>query len=122
MKLQELIEWADAYIQAQELEKIDIDHPLWWSIDKFFALNVQDPESCWRAILTILAREPSQRVLGMLSAGALEDLIHQHGPEFIERIEFEARDDPAFRELLCGVWPSSTDEVWARVQRARGKA
>jgi hypothetical protein len=122
MKSQELVAWADAYIQAQELDNIETDHALWWAVQKFFDLDHENPEACWQAILTVLAREPSQKVLGVLSAGPLEDLLHHHGPQFIDRIEVEARDDPAFKELLCGVWQSSTDEIWARVQRARGMA
>jgi hypothetical protein len=60
-------------------------------------------------------------VLGVLAAGALEDLIQFHGPNFIGHIEAESRRNPAFRRLLGGVWRSSTPEVWARVQRARGE-
>jgi hypothetical protein len=57
-------------------------------------------------------------VLGALAAGELEDLIEYHGPAFIERIEQEAARDPRFRCLLCGVWRSSTPQVWARVLAA----
>ena len=55
----------------------------------------------------------------MLAAGPLEDLIHSHGPEFIEKIEEEARVNREFKLLLRGVWESSTEEIWNRVLRAR---
>ena len=82
----------------------------------------EDPDACWQAILTILGRQPPERVLGILAAGPLEDLIQYHGPDFIERIESEACKNPAFKQLLGGVWKSSTEEVWARVQKAQPDA
>ncbi|AJG23248.1 DUF6869 domain-containing protein [Cupriavidus basilensis] len=81
-------------------------------------LGVNDPEGLWRLVLEVLARTDSPRVLGALAAGELEDLIEYHGPAFIGRIEQEAARDPRFRRLLCGVWRSSTPEVWARVLAA----
>jgi hypothetical protein len=57
----------------------------------------------------------SEEVLGVLAAGPLEDLIHDKGDDFIERIELLARRDPAFRLLLRGVWESGSPAVWERV-------
>ncbi|MGO4156381.1 DUF6869 domain-containing protein [Cupriavidus sp. YAF13] len=81
-------------------------------------LGVNDPEGLWWLVLEVLARTDSPRVLGALAAGELEDLIEYHGPAFIGRIEQEAARAPRFRRLLCGVWRSSTPEVWARVLAA----
>jgi len=61
-------------------------------------------------------------VIGNLAAGTLEDLIHGHGPEFIERIELEVRRNPSFGHLLRGVLESSTPEISFRVRKARGKS
>lgn len=81
-------------------------------------LGVNDPEGLWRLVQEVLARTDSPRVLAALAAGELEDLIEYHGPAFIGRIEQEAARAPRFRRLLCGVWRSSTPEVWARVLAA----
>lgn len=81
-------------------------------------LCVNDPERLWRLVIEILDRTESPRVLDALAAGELEDLIEYHGPAFIERIERETARDPRFRRLLCGVWRSSTPQVWARVLAA----
>jgi hypothetical protein len=120
----EIAAWASAYIDAQKVPKIQGDHPLWWSIERFMlpAGTAVSPEDCWMAILEILSRNPAQEVIGVLAAGPLEDLIHYRGPEFIQRIETESRRNKAFRHLLGGVWKSSTPEVWARVEEARGKS
>jgi hypothetical protein len=70
-------------------------------------------EDCWVAILEILSRGPPDKGIGILAAGPLENLIEASGPEFIDRIEREARHSGAFRHLLRGVRESSTPEVWA---------
>ena len=122
MKLpkQEMNYWVAGYIEAQEnwTEK-SRSCKLHWAINKFFEYEIDHPEFCWEAILEILRREPSKKVLCMLAAGPLEDLIHSHGPEFIEKIEEEARVNREFKLLLRGVWESSTEEIWNRVLRAR---
>ena len=95
--------------------------PIWWSIDRFMELKTSSQaEDAWAAILEVLGRTPSDKVMGVLAAGPLEDLIEKWGPAYIERIESEARKNPAFRNLLGGVWRSSTPEVWARIEAARG--
>ncbi|MBB5204872.1 hypothetical protein HNQ51_002186 [Inhella inkyongensis] len=119
MTEQDFHAWATAYIEAQsQADHINEKHPMWWPIGKFFDLQREHPEDCWRAILAVLDLQPSEKVLGMLAAGPLEDLIEDHGEQFIERIEIEARRRSDFRSLLRGVWKSSTLEIWARVERA----
>ncbi|MBA3485713.1 MAG: hypothetical protein H0T88_00730 [Lysobacter sp.] len=118
MNQSEHVKWVEDYIRAQELGGVDADHPLWWAIARFFDLGETDPEACWQAILEIVQRQPSEQILGVLSAGPLEDLIEEHGLQFIDRIEDEARKSPVFRRMLRSVWESSSDDVWARVQRA----
>jgi hypothetical protein len=122
---QQIEEWASAYIAYQEdPDNNRDDHPLFWATEWFMLIPGDDPgpEECWRAILEVLSRNPSEKVLGVLAAGAVEDLLERAGPDFIERIEHQARRDPAFRHLLGGVWQSSTPEVWARVEAARGES
>jgi hypothetical protein len=78
-----------------------------------------DPESCWPLILGVLAATDDDYTLANLSAGPLEDLINRHGEQFIERIETEARANPRFRELLCGVWDSVAPELAQWLDAAR---
>ena len=87
-----------------------------------FPGDTANAEDCWATILEILVRNPPRQVLRVLAAGPLEDLIHHVGPEFIDRIELQARRNPAFRQLLGGVWACSTPDVWARVEAVRGAA
>jgi hypothetical protein len=114
-------DWAIAYIEAQESPRpADLDHPLWWSIERTLVLDTLDKaEDVWALILEVLARTKSPRVIGMLGAGPMEDLLEGWGTQFIERIETTARRDPAFREMLRGVWESGTPDIWARLVSIR---
>lgn len=79
------------------------------------------PEGLWLFVQTIYPRPMTDRLFAILAAGPLEDLIVHHGPEFIDRIEIEARQNPRFRDLLGGVWGSSAPgDVWPRIQRIQG--
>jgi hypothetical protein len=119
----ELDAWVAAYLEAERLrDEVDENHPLWWGHQKFFELEFEDPESIWAAISKIVENTSDERIIGKLAAGPLEDLIENHGPSWIERIESEARRNPKFRHLLGGVWESSTPEVWSRVEAARVKS
>ncbi|HEX8603262.1 MAG TPA: hypothetical protein VF774_11500 [Pseudoduganella sp.] len=118
--LDDLTAWIAAYIEAALLEKpVQPDHQYWWAVEQFMDMNtLEQAEAGWCAILGILGRKPEEKVLGVLAAGPLEDLIHYWGPNFIDRIEQAAWDDVQFRNLLTGVWQSSSVEIWNRVQLA----
>ena len=122
MKDGELDRWVNAYIAYQDDPNWNReDHPLFWATEWFMLIpDGPTAEECWLGILEVLRRKPSERVLGMLAAGALEDLIESYGPQFVDRIEIQARTDPAFKQLLLGVWEASTPAVWERVEAARG--
>jgi hypothetical protein len=113
--------WVDAYIEAQQdADLLKEGNPHWWAVNRFMDDDT-DPEDCWLAILAILSKGPPANVLGVLAAGPLEDLVEYHGPQFIDRIEVEARRSSAFRDLLSGVWKSSTPEIWSRIETASAK-
>jgi hypothetical protein len=114
--------WAEAYIRVHDANaSLDSTHPDYLAAYEFMA-DVAGPkaEECWAGILAVVRRRPSEKVLGMVAAGLVEDLLDEAGPLFIERIEAEARRDPIFKAMLNGVWESGTPEVWARVEAARG--
>lgn len=80
-----------------------------------------DPEGLWQFIQTAYKREMSDRLFAVLAAGPLEDLLCDHGPDFIDRVETEARQNPRFRELLGGVWcRNMAADVWERIGKYRG--
>ncbi len=74
-------------------------------------------EPLWEIILKFLDRDVSDRCFYSFAAGPLEDLLRLHGPEFIDRVEIEARRNPAFRRLMKGVWMGEENkEVTKRVR------
>jgi len=87
-----------------------------WAHEDLDELCSSSPDDAWEVILGVLARTPSDRALGSLAAGPLEDLLARHGPSVIERVEREARQSRAFANLLGGVWQNTMpDDIWARV-------
>ncbi|HEY3147563.1 MAG TPA: hypothetical protein VGJ75_14495 [Dongiaceae bacterium] len=78
-----------------------------------------EPDRAWLLILEILRRDHSDRILEVLSAGPLEDLLVKHGDKVIDRVEAEARLNPLFAKLLGGVWRNAmAGHTWDRVQKA----
>src|ERR1044072_8098587 len=95
----------------------------WWAMEQVIDWHLErQGEHLWQFITTAYKRDLSDRAVGLLAAGPLEDLLAEQGPEFIDRVEELARKDPKFNYLLGGVWRNSmTAEVWERVQAARHK-
>jgi hypothetical protein len=115
-------EWADAYIRVHDAGAgLDENHPDYLAAYEFLdELTGPRAEECWLGILAVVARRPSEKVLGMLAAGPVEDLLECSGDRFIDRIELQASRDPVFRRMLHGAWKSGSDDTWARVVEARG--
>ena len=112
--------WLADHRQAGELREPPGDDDLPWSVDCVFELDAY-PELVWVFVLQVIARAETRHQIGMLAAGALEDLIANHGATVIERIETEARRSPRFRYTLTGVWPQGNrgTAIWARIEAAR---
>jgi hypothetical protein len=113
-------EWAEAYIRVHEAEaSLDESHPDYLAAYEFIQ-DLKGPlaEVCWQGILAVVARKPSERVLGMVAAGLMEDLLEDAGEAFIERIEQQAAVNPVFKAMLSGCWQSGSAAVWARFEAA----
>lgn len=64
----------------------------------------QGAEEAWPVILALLERAPDDLAIAFVAAGPLEDLIRDHGPRFLDRLEAQARTSARFRGALSGVW------------------
>lgn len=70
--------------------------------------------------LNRISHDPENHLMQVLAAGPLENLLSDHGPTVIERIESLAKADASFNLLLGGVWQQGmADDVWKRVQACR---
>jgi hypothetical protein len=94
------------------LREQDVNFWAWEQMDQVVR---DDPDTAWGLILEVLRATDDEFTLSCLAAGALEDLVRLHGPKVVDKIEREASANAKFKELLCGVWRSSTPEVWARI-------
>jgi hypothetical protein len=91
-----------------------------WAYDELSGMSLDQPREAWRAILTIVSRNPGPKVIELLAAGPLEDLLVENGRLVIDEIERRAQSDSNVAMLLGGVWQSEMDlEVWKRVEKAR---
>ena len=95
------------------------DGERWSALDE---APYNDPELTWQGILAVLLHELSPEQFALLAAGPLETLLSRYGPDYIERVEREAAQNPKFNYLLGGVWRClAVKDVWDRVQTARKK-
>ena len=117
MKIEDLSkEWVQASESSNEHSKEN--H---WSIDYVLDLDTDDKfEELWSFILYTYKQNISNKVIEVLAAGPLEDLLANDGEKYIDEIETLARKDPKFNNLLGGVWQNAmSDSLWERVCKAR---
>ena len=124
MDKSELQKVVDAWIAGQDAEEGSPEYKSnWWAIQRVIDWGVLNykPELLWRFILAALQQELSDKVVPILAAGPLEDLLNKHGTDYIDRIEDLARKDEPFNHLLGGVWidDTMTDEVQERLKSVR---
>ena len=78
-------------------------------------------DEAWFVISELITRSPTERGLGAIGAGPLEDWLQLHGPKVIGLLEGEAARDRRWRVAVSSVWQGDmTDELWERVVRTRG--
>ncbi|NPU68916.1 hypothetical protein HL667_28210 [Bradyrhizobium sp. 83012] len=93
----------------------------WEALD---ALVRDQPEVAWPIIQQLWMLDPSDRILALIAAGPVEDLLCHHGPDFIGRIEQLANQDAVVRKMLGAVWGQSrmVDDVWRRLKAVAGSS
>jgi hypothetical protein len=91
-----------------------------WSGDVLFHLSERDPEEAWAICLDLLAVSDDPGWAATIGAFIVEDLLHDHGDVFIDRIEAEsAKNDRLRRALPTARWQIA-DHLMARVKAAAG--
>jgi hypothetical protein len=93
-----------------------------WVSDLMYHLVHEAPHVALDCIVSAARQNLSAFQVSCIAAGELEDIIADHGPVVIERIEALAQTSARFRYMLSGVWTRGEDpngEIWQRVLRAR---
>jgi hypothetical protein len=113
--------WIDANSRSPiERERDDLHTAIF---DFCFELARSDLDRALDLTLAVLARTEERRLLGLLAAGLLEDLVLSEDDDVLTRIEAEAARDPRFRSLLGGVWlRRASAATAARIEKARAGA
>ncbi len=86
------------------------------------ALVCDQPEAAWQIIERLWSLDQTDRMLALIAAGPLEDLLCRHGADFIERIEQLAVQDSVIRKMLGAVWGQNrmAEDVWQRLKAVAG--
>ncbi|MBB3859252.1 hypothetical protein GGQ88_000492 [Novosphingobium hassiacum] len=122
---------ADWIIYARSTRlSSDDEHERGWVL---YELARSNPEVAWQVISKLVNsyaeadlfsddETEAKAVLSNLAAGPFEELLAEHGPVFIERLEAAARQDRRLFWTLGCIWKNSmTDEIWSRVHAAAGR-
>jgi len=75
------------------------------------------PEEAWRLIRDMIDIAPDG-LLGIIAAGPLENLLHEHGKAFISRVTKAAATDSRFQRCLSGVWLFEPKRLAEQIRRA----
>lgn len=108
--------------EIRSLSETWIENQLtFWAWKRLDELTESEPEEAWRVIEAIRHTNGTDFILGNLGAGPLEDLLSDHGDQFIDRVEALALRDAQFRKLLGAVWQNRISEkVWSRIRAVAG--
>ena len=100
----------------------------------YFLVNspIQNPDDAWPVILEVIRicrsdfyskgnSEIGDKVISVLGAGPLEDVVVHHGDRFIDRIIDSAKSDALFLRALKSVWTDGVpDQVFSRISHVTG--
>lgn len=79
------------------------------------------PKLALSIIVRIMEQDCEKKILPVLAAGELENLLSEHGALIIDDVEREAACNPNFKKLLGGVWQADmSDELFQRITDAIG--
>jgi hypothetical protein len=116
-------EIAPLWVEIMGRSELDKEKDDNWStlFDFQSELVRDDPLKALELVKAILAIEDDPRMLALLAAGVLEDLLPAENGPVVDEVVAEAERDHRFRHLLGGVWFSGLGEdVKARLEQARG--
>lgn len=93
-----------------------IYHSTRWAPSTVDEVARRGPPSEAVSLLREIAEKADADARSWLGAGHLEDLLVYRGADVIALVEEAARESPAFREALAGVWQRNMPpDVWRRV-------
>ena len=115
-------DWSEQWIQGWDKGQSDkIAYDNLTNIE--LNLSLAAPDSVLAMIVSITHQMSDGRHDPLLAAGLCEEFIFRYGETYIDVIEELAKLSPRFRHVLGGVWrPHVPDDVWSRIEIARGES
>ena len=92
-----------------------------WSGDVLSHLNNNNPDEAWALCLELLAISADPQWSATIGAFIVEDLLHEHGDAFIDRIESEAVHNERLKMALPTARWMVPDHLIDRVRAAAGR-
>lgn len=109
MAIQDALAGSDTYEQN------------FWAHEELADLCESTPEDAWEVIVALAGAANTEPLLEAIGAGPLQDLMTQHGEEYIAQVEREAGENARFRRAMAGAWLDSDDTpVWAKFYEIAG--
>jgi hypothetical protein len=108
--------WIDFESRPHALQEDWIRDRAWWAVEAMMDLQAHDPIRALEIAFQIARTSDRPKVLEMLGAGPLEDLLSED-PTLIDAVAIEAQSSPNLRIALRATWQSAMpDDVWRAVQ------
>lgn len=94
----------------------------WWAVDAMMGLSGDDPVRALRICFVVARLSNDPKVLEMLGAGPLEDLLSDD-PTIFDLVAQETKLNDRLVTALRSTWQSTIpDQVWFSLQRLVGAA
>lgn len=91
----------ETWLRAQHIDVASDEYDeVGWAVDELFNLAYSDPYKLLNIIVDILKQDSSEKTLGALGAGVIEDLLVHHGDECIAEIARLAGENKSFNKML----------------------
>lgn len=88
--------------------------------DVVLHLPYESPEAAWVFVERVFTKTQSIKVLGLLGAGVLEELIAVDSANAVSQLRKLIERHPIVAEVLHGVWQGDTpDSVWQEIVNLR---
>jgi len=107
--------WIDYQSRQHAADEQAGEDPAWWAVEALIDLTLDDPLRVLEICFHIARTSDAPRVLMMLGAGPLEDLL-SGDLAFFDAIAFETKSNANLVKALGSTWQSSIpDDVWQRL-------
>jgi hypothetical protein len=94
----------------------DKDEKAFTLLGKVLCLYNDDPEQAWQFTLCAIAQSKSNVDLCNIGIVLLDQFLDEHGPEFIDRIEEEAKTNPRLAWMMGCCSISNGSPIYSRLE------